>query len=599
MTLGLRYLLVVVGALALLPSCTPPGTQTQETSTTREGGRRVAQAPAAAAEASSSTSVAATTRGARPALSITSNCEGWNTQEFFRAATATAVRNCLAAGVDVNARHAGSSYTPLHYAARFSANPAVIAALVEAGADVNARSGAGYTPLHNAAQFADDPAVIAALLDAGADTTARNAYGLVPWDYARDREELKGTHAYQRLATRTTVTSRTPTPVVAAADCEGWNTQHFFTTATLAEVRSCLAAGADVNAQTAGTRYTPLHYAARFSDSSAIITALVAAGADTIAQDNRGNTPWDYAKDRGELQGSDAYQRLAAQAASADCAGWDTWGFFKQATLQHVRGCLAAGVRVNIRDSEGQTPLHRAAVYAADPAIIRALVGAGAAVNARDDNGLTPLHNAATVAGAIAGGVTAGPNVIGALVAAGADVNARADLDTTPLHFAALRNPNPAVITALANAGADVNAWNEFGTTPLHLAAQENDNPAVIRALANAGAWVNARARDGIGDTPLHRAARHNANPGIITALAIARAEANARNASGFTPLHLAVVVNNDDPAIIRALIAAGANVNARDAAGITPLTYAYGAEANSAVIAALLAAGAEIGIGD
>ena len=40
------------------------------------------------------------------------------------------------------------------------------------------------------------PGVITALLDAGADPEARNAEGKVPWDYARGNEALKDTDVY-------------------------------------------------------------------------------------------------------------------------------------------------------------------------------------------------------------------------------------------------------------------------------------------------------------------------------------------------------------------------------------------------------------------
>ena len=209
-TLRLRYLLAVLGALALLSSCSPPGTQTQGTPRTREGGRRVAQAAAA-------------------------DCGGWNTSAFFRSATLARVQGCLAAGANVNTPNQGwfDNHTPLHLAAMQSRNPDIITALVNAGANVNARAqfdntplhlaardntvpgiitalvnaGANVnaraqlnnTPLHRAAESNTNPAIIIALLAAGADATARNGLGKTPWDYAKDRAVLQGSSAYRRL----------------------------------------------------------------------------------------------------------------------------------------------------------------------------------------------------------------------------------------------------------------------------------------------------------------------------------------------------------------------------------------------------------------
>ena len=90
--------------------------------------------------------------------------------------------------------------------------------------------------------------------------------------------------------------------------------------------------------------------------------------------------------------------------------GWYTyaWEFFAAATLTEVRGCLEAGARVNARNSWGTTPLHWAAGYSGDPAIIGALLAAGAEVNAQDRDGDTPLHFAARFNDA--------PAIIGALL---------------------------------------------------------------------------------------------------------------------------------------------------------------------------------------
>ena len=80
----------------------------------------------------------------------------------------------------------------MHRAAQYGRNPAVIEVLLDAGADPNARTKYGSTPLHRAAQHTENPAVIQALLDAGADPVAEDVFGKFPWDYAMDREALKG-----------------------------------------------------------------------------------------------------------------------------------------------------------------------------------------------------------------------------------------------------------------------------------------------------------------------------------------------------------------------------------------------------------------------
>ena len=61
---------------------------------------------------------------------------------------------CIAGAVDPAAREVNGR-TPLHAAAGFSESPAVIAALLDAGADLQARDVNGRTPLHVAAASDD------------------------------------------------------------------------------------------------------------------------------------------------------------------------------------------------------------------------------------------------------------------------------------------------------------------------------------------------------------------------------------------------------------------------------------------------------------
>ncbi len=111
---------------------------------------------------------------------------------------AALLNELLAEGEDLEERDR-TSRTPLHLAAAFNTNPAMIRTLRRAGADLEARTATGLTPLHHAALANDNPAVIDALLDAGADARARDGLGQTPWNYAENRKALQGSSAYRRL----------------------------------------------------------------------------------------------------------------------------------------------------------------------------------------------------------------------------------------------------------------------------------------------------------------------------------------------------------------------------------------------------------------
>ncbi len=190
------------------------------------------------------------------------DCGRWNTPEFFRWANVTEVAACLETGAEVDAR-TESGRTPLHLAASAGADLTVIWRLIEAGASLNARTESGLTPLHFAAANTDNPAVIAALLAAGAEVNAQSEDG---W-----------------------------TPLHVAVEGNG-----------LAIVLALLDAGASVNVR----GFSPLHAAARGTDDPAVVEALLEAGADASAQDGEGKTPWHYAQDNLALKGTKIYWRL-------------------------------------------------------------------------------------------------------------------------------------------------------------------------------------------------------------------------------------------------------------------------------------------------
>ncbi len=103
---------------------------------------------------------------------------------FFGGSEAAGIaRALIEAGADVNARSANDfDVLPLHSACAGNHDD-VVAVLIAAGADTNVTQRGGYTPLHGAAQNGAD-GTVDRLLAAGADRTARTDDGRTPADLA-------------------------------------------------------------------------------------------------------------------------------------------------------------------------------------------------------------------------------------------------------------------------------------------------------------------------------------------------------------------------------------------------------------------------------
>jgi len=342
-------------------------------------------------------------------------------------------------GADVNAKGYGGR-TPLMIAAAYNPDPEVVKFLIEAGADVSARTDEGWsaegglTPLMVAAGNCD-PDAIRALIDAGSDVNARNRAG---WS-----------------------------PLLLTAGNEKSNPE---------ALRVLIEAGADVNAHD-GEGNTPLLLAAERCLHPEVIEVLLDSGAlpakRRIVVPNRGDNvillAIDFASRNPYLQNTEVLKRLEEETERAKLdeeRALELVELCQTGSLQEVGDAIKNGVDVNARLEHERTPLMLAAWETTDPEVIKLLIGAGADVHARDELEYTPLMCAANF--------NSNPQVIEALIEAGADVNVVAT-GLTPLMVAAISCYNPEVIVTLLELGADPKVQNK----------NDRDNMAIDYARSN------------------------------------------------------------------------------------------------------------------
>ena len=274
---------------------------------------------------------------------------GWNTSTFFRTVTPAQIAACLDAGESIRAKTTDGE-TPLHLAASYSDEPAVIRTLIEAGASLSSRNSDNHTVLCVAVIRNENPAVIQALIDEGALTSD----GCGP--------ELPAQHAL--------------TPLHWAVG-ENANPD-------VAEI--LILAGADINALPLNQR-TPLQHAALLQDNPAMVVLLIRYGADL-----GGATEYAALNENPEIM------RVVIGAGASLSRGLHNSIFNRNTAITEI--LIAAGADLNegiVIDTHegtfaGTTPLHLAVRFP-DPNLeaVEALLESGADPNIQDGSGRTPL----------------------------------------------------------------------------------------------------------------------------------------------------------------------------------------------------------------
>ena len=354
-----------------------------------------------------------------------------------------AVRALLAHGADVNATETGHDQTALMWAAA-NRHPGAVQALIEGGADLQARSRVRLRKVYLPGRGASYRLSFEEHIARG-DVEEREQGGFTPLLFAAQQGDAES--ARLLLAAGANVNDVAPI---------GWSAVAVAAFKNQVEVgKLLLDEGADPDA--AGAGFTALH-AAVLRGNLALVEALLAHGA---------NPDIRITKATGARRQSGDY-----------------------------------GFSTNVI---GATPLYLAARYG-EVAIMRTLAAAGANLRVAMPDGKTPMMaameidriNSLDLENAGNGGLgrdrrdrhvyfrlsdTLAPDeverdvveMVELVMAAGGDVNAVDAIGSTPLHFAA-RNGLNRVIEFLVSNGANVNVRNRRGETPLALAETPRRN---------------------------------------------------------------------------------------------------------------------------
>ena len=316
--------------------------------------------------------------------------------DFWHTATPQDVSEALSKGAEAEACD-DKGITPLHYAAGRGRQRESIELLLKQGMDINILDGRGGTPLHWAAALQNKPEIVELLLQRGANV------------HANEATELTVRQSVLRPESR-----------------------------ILHQI---------------GEKLTPLHLAAAYSQSSAVVETLLKGGADINAPSATNDTPLHVAA-----------------------------GFSDARNVVAV--LLLHGANINARNEYAQKPLHHAAASSRDPYVVEQLLERDSLdINAVDKWYRTPLHIAAQQSEI--------PKIMELLLQPRyhADINALDRHQCTPLHVAAQVSQLPQMVELLLDRGADATILDKVGKTAFDY-AKENEhlqnNQALLERLQKA-----------------------------------------------------------------------------------------------------------------
>lgn len=323
---------------------------------------------------------------------------------------------------------------------------------------------------------------------------------------------------------------------------------------------------------------TPLHVAVK-GDGYEAARSLTNMGADIFALDADGMSALETSIEKSEVYYDIMINEKTAKLKDAGSGNGIVHFFVNRQNQKAVDYCINKKIPIDNKNSAGQTPL---ALALKDPKslsqaqIAADLILAGAAtvrcnaqyfedaveqrnMSLRMSDGQTPLHFAA---------IYGHTGISQYLLDNGADTKAQDISGATPLHEA-VRYGNVETARQLIEKGANVNGQDSLGKTPLLLLIPEARQSEIYSLLLENGANVNQK--DMYGDTILHICSMSKVAPEVLGMFTGAGADINIRNKKGLTPIATSIEHGRSEQ--VNFFASNGADIHAEDAKKNTPLT--------------------------
>ena len=269
--------------------------------------------------------------------------------------------------------------TPLYWSV-YDGAEGTAKALIELGADVNAKERRYGLTVLRLAGYRGDSDIVKLLLSHGAKVNARSESRTALFEAAR-RGHVATVELLLKSGAHANAKDKSGfTPLIEAV-------YH----GHVDVVRLLIKHGAEINHPARYLKRTALHRAAAFGHLK-ICQLLIAAGADVDAEDRHGLTPLNFAADKGA---DEIVKLLLLKKAGVDVDKQEWLGSLCIAVASGhksiVKILLDSGGEINTKNVRGRTVMHIAA-GAGHKDLLGLLLDRGANIECIDRKGQTPLH---------------------------------------------------------------------------------------------------------------------------------------------------------------------------------------------------------------